>query len=96
MLIRNFGHLWERRYVFWGHGGVKGHLRGYRTPTDVGSDFRTQIGIYILFDKNYVPVYVGQTGKGWGCGFNPSMQHTKLCESERSVADETKTSHSLH
>jgi hypothetical protein len=64
MLIRNYGRLWERRYVFWGRGSVKGHLRGYRTPTDEGSDFRDQIGIYILHDKNYQAVYVGQTGKG--------------------------------
>jgi hypothetical protein len=64
MLIRNYGHLWERRFVFWGRGGNKGHLWGYRTATDDGADFRDQIGIYILFDKNYLPVYVGQTGSG--------------------------------
>ena len=40
MLIRNYGHLWERRFVFWGRGGNKGHLHGYRTPTDEGADFR--------------------------------------------------------
>lgn len=77
MLIRNFGHLWERRYVFWGRGGVKGHLHGYRTPTDDGTDFRTQIGIYILFDKNYEPVYVGQTGKGNQRLFARLRQHQR-------------------
>jgi len=64
MLIRNYGHLWERRFVFWGNAGTKGHLWGIRTPNDVGADFREQIGIYILFDKNYTPVYVGQVGSG--------------------------------
>lgn len=77
MLIRNFGHLWERRYVHWGRGSNKGHLHGYRTPTDAGADFREQIGIYILFDKAYVPVYVGQTGKGDQRLFVRLRQHQK-------------------
>ena len=77
MLIRNFGQLWERRYVFWGSSGVKGHLRGYRTSTDGGSDFRYQIGIYILYDKNYLPVYVGQTGSGTKRLFDRLRDHQR-------------------
>ena len=77
MLIRNYGHLWERRFVFWGRGSVKGHLRGYRTPQDKGSNFRDQIGIYILYDKNYLTVYVGQTGSGNQRLFARLKQHQK-------------------
>ncbi|MDE1964090.1 MAG: hypothetical protein KGI42_09345 [Xanthomonadaceae bacterium] len=76
MLIRNFGHLWERRYIQWGRGGVKGHLHGYRKPTDSGADFRDQIGIYVLFDKQYSPVYVGQVGSGKQRLLGRLNQHT--------------------
>ena len=76
MLIRNFGHLWERRYIQWGGGGEKGHLHGYRKPTDDGADFRNQIGIYILFDKQYSPVYAGQVGSGNQRLFGRLNQHT--------------------
>jgi len=77
MLIRNFGHLWERRFIYWGRGNNKGHLYGYRTPTDEGADFRDQIGIYILFDKSYLPVYVGQTGGGAQRLFLRLRQHQR-------------------
>ena len=30
------------------------------------------------------------------CGFNRSMQHTRICVSRRSVADETETADLLH
>lgn len=77
MLIRNYGHLWERRYVHWGRPGSRGHLYGYRTPSDDGADFRDQIGIYILFDKNYSPVYIGQAGSGEQRLFIRLRQHQK-------------------
>jgi len=64
MLIRNYGHLWERRFIHWGRGSNKGHLQGYSTPSAECADFREQIGIYILFDKSYHPVYIGQVGRG--------------------------------
>lgn len=76
MLIRNFGHLWERRYIQWGRGRVKGHLHGYRSPNDEGADFRDQIGIYILFDKQYAPVYTGQVGSGKQRLLSRLNQHT--------------------
>lgn len=76
MLIRNFGHLWERRYIQWGGPGIKGHLHGYRTPTDDGADFRDQIGIYILFDKQYTPIYTGQVGSKNQRLFARLKQHT--------------------
>jgi hypothetical protein len=65
MLISNFGHLWERKYIYYGAGGAgnKGHLKGYITEKQT-ADFRDQIGIYVLFDKDLLPVYIGQAGSG--------------------------------
>jgi hypothetical protein len=65
MLIRNYGHLWERKYINYGTGGQgnKGNLRGYITEKHK-ADFREQIGIYVLFDKDFAPIYVGQAGNG--------------------------------
>jgi len=62
MLIRNFGHLWQRKYINYGRPRVRGHLKGYRTKASE-VDFRDQIGIYVLFDKDLVPVYIGQAGR---------------------------------
>lgn len=62
MLIRNFGHLWERKYINWGRPKVRGHLKGY-TIRSWEADFRDQIGIYVLFDKDLKPVYIGQAAK---------------------------------
>jgi len=65
MLIRNYGHLWERKYINYGTGGQgnRGHLKGYITGSQE-ADFRDQIGIYVLYDKDFVPIYVGQAGRG--------------------------------
>jgi hypothetical protein len=62
-IIPNFGHFWRRSYIDWGGPGRKGHLRGYSGRKEV--DFRDQIAVYVLYDKNFVPVYVGQAGTGW-------------------------------
>ncbi len=64
MLVKNFGHLWERQYLFRGKGSVRGHLKGRLTPKSEMVDFRDQIGVYVLYDKNLVAVYVGQAGYG--------------------------------
>lgn len=53
MLIQNYGHLWERKYINFGRAGAKGRLcgsKGRRNQPDV--DFEEQIGIYILHDPN--------------------------------------------
>ena len=62
MLIRNFGHLWERKFINYGRPRVRCHLKGYRNRARE-VDFRDQIGIYVLFDKDLNPVYIGQAGK---------------------------------
>lgn len=74
MLIKNFGHHWERKYINFGRGKVKGHLRGYHYSQQ--ADFREQIGVYVLYDRNYTPVYVGQAGNGNARLWDRLNQHT--------------------
>ena len=64
MLVKNFGHLWERQYLYRGRGNVPGHLKGLRSPKSDVVDFRDQIGVYVLHDKNLQSLYVGQAGYG--------------------------------
>jgi len=63
--IKNFGLLWERRFIKWGRGRTKGHLKGRakRRKSKI-ADFRDQIGIYVLYDKDLKSIYVGQAGRG--------------------------------
>jgi hypothetical protein len=61
-LIANFGHFWKRQYIQTGGPGKRGHLKGYVGKREV--DFRDQIAVYVLYDKDFVPVYVGQAGRG--------------------------------
>lgn len=75
MLIRNFGIHWERKYVMYGRGRVKGHLKGYRKGGE--ADFREQIGVYVLSDKDLRPVYVGQAGNGQSTLFNRLRTHER-------------------
>ena len=66
--IRNFGHFWSRDLVLWGTRGKtnRGSLDGFvtRGRKPRVTDFREQIGIYVLFGENREVVYVGQTGSG--------------------------------
>ena len=63
-IIKNFGFLWERKYINRGTGGDgnAGHLKGANGK--VLADFREQLGVYVLYDKNQIIVYVGQAGNG--------------------------------
>jgi hypothetical protein len=63
LAIKNFGILWERKYIYWGHAGKAGHLKGY-ISNKIEVDFRYQRGVYVLYDKDMIPIYVGQAGKG--------------------------------
>lgn len=63
-LVKNFGHLWERRYLYRGRGSIAGHLKGKVSPKSKEIDFREQIGVYVLYDKDMKAVYVGQAGYG--------------------------------
>jgi hypothetical protein len=73
MLIRNYGRIWERKYINWGRWGVRGHLKGYTNKQK--PDFRDQIGIYILYDKDLIPVYIGQAGSGKQTIYSRLKQH---------------------
>lgn len=64
LAIRNFGTLWERRYIFFGRSRVAGALWGYNANHSGRVDFREQSGVYVLYDRDRVPVYVGQAGRG--------------------------------
>jgi hypothetical protein len=72
--IRNYGLLWERKYIHYGWQGSSGHLNGYRKGYPE-VDFREQSGVYVLYDKDMLPVYVGQAGKGNANLFNRLKQH---------------------
>ena len=58
LAIKNFGILWERKHIYWGYSGKAGHLKGY-ISNNVIVDFRYQRGVYVLYDKDMIPVYVG-------------------------------------
>jgi hypothetical protein len=66
LVIRNFGHFWNRELVEWGHQRFAGQLLGYvmRNRKPVVVNFREQIGIYVLFTLQREVVYVGQAGSG--------------------------------
>jgi len=75
MIIQNYGHLWERKYIYWGTGGKggQGHLKGYKKQNEQ-TDFREQMGIYVLYDKDMNPIYVGQASDSL---FIRLKQHSK-------------------
>lgn len=75
MLIQNYGHLWERRFISLGIGRQKGHLKGCRATDTV--DFREQIGVYVLYSPLLMPIYVGQAGNGQATLFSRLSRHTK-------------------
>lgn len=72
--IRNYGLLWERKYIHYGWPGSAGHLNGHRKGYSK-VDFREQSGVYVLYDKDMLPVYIGQAGKGNANLFNRLKQH---------------------
>ena len=64
-IFKNFGFLWERKHIHIGRGRNRGHLIGISAAKKkVKVDFRNQIGVYALYDKNEHIVYIGQAGKG--------------------------------
>jgi hypothetical protein len=63
MLISNYGLFWQRKYVHFGYDDNKGTLLGkMNKKKSFLVDFREQIGIYVLYDKDFIPIYVGQAG----------------------------------
>jgi hypothetical protein len=77
MLISNYGLFWQRKYVNFGYGGNKGTLLGNMSQKkSFLVDFREQIGIYVLCDKDFIPMYVGQAGNGHATLFTRLKHHT--------------------
>lgn len=72
-IIKNYGFLWERKYFYRGRGGRSGHLQGFCKGEEV--DFREQIGVYVLYDRNQNIVYVGQAGNGHATLFTRLKNH---------------------
>lgn len=62
-IIKNYGFLWERKFLYRGAGQNAGHLKG-KCRGRPECDFREQIGVYVLYDRNQHIVYVGQAGNG--------------------------------
>jgi hypothetical protein len=75
-IIKNFGFLWERKYIYRGSGGDgnAGHLKAYASAARP-ADFRDQIGVYVLYDRNQSIVYVGQAGNGNATLFSRLRNH---------------------
>ena len=75
-IIKNYGFLWERKNIFRGTGGSgnTGHLEG-KANGKPKADFREQIGVYVLYDKNQNIVYVGQAGNGNATLFSRLKNH---------------------
>ena len=80
LTIKNFGHYWSRDLIEWGGRGRgnQGHLKGIkrRSSTEPDTDFRNQIGIYVLYGKNREIVYAGQAGRGNYRLFNRLKDHS--------------------
>ena len=74
--IKNYGLLWNRNYIHFGWAGVSGHLNGTRRGAKI-TDFREQSGVYVLYDKDFTPVYVGQAGRGNANLFSRLKQHNR-------------------
>jgi len=62
-IIQSYGLRWKEADVFWGAGSSPGRLLGVPDDniTANATDFREQIGIYILYSGNDL-IYVGQAG----------------------------------
>lgn len=73
-IIKNFGFLWERKYISRGAGSQAGHLTG-EAKGKPNADFREQIGVYVLYDRNQSIVYVGQAGNGNATLFSRLKSH---------------------
>lgn len=73
-IIKNYGFLWDRDYIYRGRGKNPGHLKG-TSPGVAVADFRDQIGVYVLYDQAQHIVYVGQAGNGNATLFTRLKNH---------------------
>lgn len=73
-IIKNYGFLWDRNYIYRGAGNNAGHLKGTASGLST-ADFREQIGVYVLYDTSQRIVYVGQAGNGNATLFTRLKNH---------------------
>ncbi len=75
-IIKNYGFLWERKFIYRGAGGDgnSGHLKG-EARGKPEADFREQLGVYVLYDRNQSIIYVGQAGNGNATLFTRLKNH---------------------
>jgi len=73
-IIKNYGFLWDRNYIYRGAGSNAGHLKGASSGRPL-ADFRDQIGVYVLYDSSQRIVYVGQAGNGNATLFTRLKNH---------------------
>jgi hypothetical protein len=66
MIVKTMGLFWQEQDVFWGRQKNRGQLLGLcGSPKKNDSvDFRDQRGIYVLWNSNLEPLYIGQAGSG--------------------------------
>lgn len=78
-VIKNYGLRWVRDRVDWGSPGRKGCLAGVLKSQLSADpvDFRDQIGIYVLYETGFIPVYIGQAGFGKATLFERLKSHRK-------------------
>ena len=82
-LIQPYGLFWDRDEVGWLDRGAK--LLGVaRAGKPV--DFRSQVGIYALYDQEFRLLYVGQAGGGQNTSFDRLKIHNTLRAGTRAMA----------
>ena len=60
-IIKNIGYMWHRKHVNWDTH----ELTGYSDDKEKKKvNFAYQAGIYVLYNRNFECIYVGQAGKG--------------------------------
>lgn len=66
MLFSNYGLFWHADRIQWGSRGRgnQGQLLGFEAVRSGPVDFRTQRGVYALYDESFQLLYVGQAGYG--------------------------------
>lgn len=84
-IVKNIGYMWRRKYVNWQSGrDLIGKPDGFQGES---INFADQSGIYVLYDRNLQPIYLGQAGKGESKGLYDRLRdHTEddlFCAWER-------------
>ena len=93
-LIQNYGLFWDRDKVDWSKN--KATLLGRLKVRDDPVDFRGQLGIYALYDREFRLLYVGQAGSGNNTLFSRLKYHgwfglLRVLKGSQELAEPPKT-----